>query len=158
MPDPVRFSWSIFFAVLGVSCLIAIIIQGLLKDQQQMFLAMGGVQALAGTWVFLDARRQGIPRPLRWMMGTLFLPMVIFPWYLARRRKPQSPVPFLEAVSTARLVIIVMLVFLLVNLIMYVVQGPPTIIPSLPQPQIQKPAENPPAQITNLRVTKADLL
>jgi hypothetical protein len=153
--EQVRFSWPIFFAVLGVSCLIALILQGLLKDQQQVLLAMGGVQTLAGVWVFFDAQRRGVPNPLRWSICTLFLPMVIFPWYLTRRRTPQLPVPFLEAVPIARLLLIALLFFLLLNLIVYIVQGPPHAPPQTPQPQIQKSVETPPTRITGLRPWKA---
>ena len=89
-PEPVRFSWPIFFAVLGVSCLLLIVLQGIWKEQQQILLAMAGVETLAGVWVFFDASRKGSPRPLRWALGTMFLPLVIFPWYLART--PSTPV------------------------------------------------------------------
>jgi hypothetical protein len=155
-PGQVRYSWPIFFAVLGVSCLIAVIFQGLWKDQQQVFLAMGGVQTLTGLWVFFDAQRQGIPRPFRWSMGTLFFPIVIFPWYLARRKTPKLRVPFLEEVPITRLLLIALLFFLLANLIFYIVQGPPPATPPTPQPQIQKPAGSFPSRITGLRPWKAD--
>ncbi len=150
-PQMVRFSWPIFFAVLGVSFGIALIFQSVWKDQQQVLLAMGGVQTLAGVWVFFDAQRRGIPRPLRWSMGTLFLPMVIFPWYLTRRRTPELSVPFLEMISLTRLLLIALLFFLLLNLIVYIVQGPPH--PDAPsyQPKIQRPSGSPPARITSLR-------
>jgi hypothetical protein len=49
---------------------------------------------------------------------------VIFPWYLARRRTPQAPVPFLEGGPVIRLVILALLLFFLANLIYYFVQGP----------------------------------
>jgi hypothetical protein len=132
-PEPVRFSWPLFFAVLGISCLLVLIFQGLWKEQQQVLLAMGGVQTLAGVWVFFDALRQRIPRPLRWSLGSMLLPLVIFPWYLARRRAPQSAVPFLEAGSAIRLVLFALLLLLLANLIFYIAQGsPPANVPTPP--------------------------
>jgi len=39
----------------------------------------GGAQVLAGVWVFYDALRLRIPRPLRWAVGSILLPIVIFP-------------------------------------------------------------------------------
>ncbi len=124
-PERVRFSWPIFFAVFGVSCFLVLIFQRFIKDQQQVVLAMGGVQSLAGVWVFYDAARRRVPRPVRWAVGSMMLPLIIFPWYLARRSTPKSPVPFLEAVSTIRLVFIALLLFFLANLIFYLVEGPP---------------------------------
>jgi hypothetical protein len=124
-PQPVRFSWPLFFVVFGVSCFLVVILQGLWKDQQQVILVMGGIQTLAGVWVFFDALRQRIPKPLRWSVGSMLLPLVIFPWYLARRNRPEQPVPFLEGGSVIRLVLLALLLFLLANLIFYLVQGPP---------------------------------
>jgi hypothetical protein len=132
-PQPVRFSWPLFFVVFGVSCFLVIILQGLWKDQQQVLLIMGGIQTLAGVWVFFDAMRQRVPKPLRWSLGSMLLPLVIFPWYLARRRVPQSPVPFLEGGRAIRLVLFALLLFLLANLIFYLVQGSsPNLAPTPP--------------------------
>jgi hypothetical protein len=155
-PQSVRFSWPIFFAVLGASCLIALIVQGLWKDQQQVFVAMGAVQTLASVWVFFDAHRRGIPRPLRWSLGTMFLPIVIFPWYLTRRRTPQLPVPFLEAIPIIRLLLIAVLLLVLANLIASIVQGPLHPAQPVAQPRTQTPAENPPSRITRLRPLPMD--
>ena len=124
-PEPVRYPWVLFFAVLGVSFLLAqIFIE--FWDLEKAKLAMGGVQALAGIWVFFDALRQHLPRPLRWGLGTMILPVVIFPWYLARRRAPQSSVPFVEAEvgPVTRFLFFALAVFFLLCAILYVVQGP----------------------------------
>jgi hypothetical protein len=121
---PVRFSWPLFFVVFGVSCFLVLILQGLWTDQQKILLVMGGLQTLAGVWVFFDALRERVPKPLRWSVGSMLLPLVIFPWYLARRRTPQAPVPFLEGGPVIRLVILALLLFFLANLIYYFVQGP----------------------------------
>ena len=153
-PGPVRFSWPIFFVVLGISCFLVFIFQDLWKEQQQVLLAMGGVQTLAAVWVFFDALRQGIPRPLRWSLGTMFLPLVIFPWYLARRRTPQSPVPFLETVPAIRLVLLALLLFLLANLIFYIVQGPPHATTPTPPPKVHRTAGDSQGRITSLRLWK----
>ncbi len=122
---PVRFSWPFFFLVFGVSCFLVVILQGLWTDQQRVLLVMGGLQTLAGVWVFFDALHHGVPKPLRWSIGSMLLPLVIFPWYLSRRRTPQAPVPFLEGGPVIRLVILALLLFFLANLIFYFVQGPP---------------------------------
>ncbi len=122
---PVRFSWPLFFVVFGVSCFLVLVLQGLWTDQQKILLVMGGLQTLAGVWVFFDALRERVPKPLRWSIGSMLLPLVIFPWYLARRRTPQAPVPFLEGGPVIRLVILALLLFFLANLIYYFVQGPP---------------------------------
>ena len=155
-PQPVRFSWPTFFAVLGVSCFIALVFQALWKDQQQVFVAMGGVQTLASVWVFFDAHRRGIPRPLRWSLATMFLPIVIFPWYLTRRRTPQLPVPFLEAIPIIRLLLIAVLLFVLANLIASIVPHPPYLYQPASQPRTQAPSLNPPSRITGIRTPTID--
>jgi len=154
-PEPVRFSWRIFFAVLGISFTLALIFEGLWGEQKAQ-LAMGGAQTLAGVWVFFDALRQRVPRPLRWSVGSMLLPVVIFPWYLARRRTPQSPVPFVEAEvgPVTRFLLIALLIFFLASLIFYIVQGPPRAI-SLPPPSKEpKSGGSSQPRITNLHPWK----
>ena len=57
----------------------------------------------------------------------MLLLILIFPWYLARRRTPQSPVPFVEAEvgPLARFLLFALLFFFLASLIFYIVQRPP---------------------------------
>jgi len=153
---PVRFSWPLFFVVFGVSCFLVVILQGLWKDQQQVLLAMGGIQTLAGVWVFFDALRQRVPKPLRWSLGSMLLPLVIFPWYLARRSTPQSPVPFLEGGPAIRLVLLALLLFLLVNLIFYIVQGPQPTTSPVPPSKEHKSGGNSQATINHLRPKSED--
>jgi hypothetical protein len=125
-PKPVRYPWPIFFAVLGISLLVAMLFASLMGDQKAQ-LAMWGLQTLAGIWVFYDAVRLGIPRPLRWGSGTILLTTLILPWYLARRTKPGSPVPFVEAEvgRVTRFLAFALIVFFLFSAIAYLVQGPP---------------------------------
>jgi hypothetical protein len=87
---------------------------------------MGGVQTLAGIWVFFDALWQRIPRPLRWGVGSMLLPIIVFPWYLARRRLPQSSCPFVEADvrPLTRFLLFALIVFFLLSVVFHVVQGP----------------------------------
>ena len=56
----------------------------------------------------------------------MLLPVIIFPWYLARRSKPQSSVPFVEAQvgRVTRIVALVLILFFLLSAIAYVVEGP----------------------------------
>ena len=125
-PEPVRFPWRIFFAVLGISFLLALIS----KDS-------GGNRGLSWQWeehrplpvsgCFLMRSGGAFPRPLRWAVGSMLLPVVIFPWYLARRSSPKSPVPFVEAEvgPVTRFLLFALLIFFLASLIFYIVQGPP---------------------------------
>ncbi|MGA2983056.1 MAG: hypothetical protein ABSG32_04545 [Terriglobia bacterium] len=153
--EPVRYPWRIFFVVLGLSFFLALIFEGLWGEQKAQ-LAMGGAQTLAGVWVFFDARRQGIPRPLRWGVGSMFLPVVIFPWYLARRRKPQSTVPFVEAQvgPVTRFLLFALLIFILASLIFYIVQGPLPATTPTPAPKLQKSGGNSQPRITTLHPWK----
>lgn len=138
---PVRYPWPIFFIVLGFALLLgllysAAVTSGLLKEDQAQ-LALQGAPILAGVWVFFDALRRRIPRPLRWAVGTMLLLIVVFPWYLARRKTPQFPVPFVETEvgPVARFLLFVLLFFILASLIYTIVQSPPhsTAPPSRPK-------------------------
>jgi len=155
-PEPVRFSWPIFFAVLGVSFFLgliysAAIYKGLVKEEQAQ-LTLHAAPILAGIWVFFDALRRRIPRPLRWAVGTMLLLIVVLPWYLARRGTPQSPVPFIEREvgPVTRFVLFALLVFFLVSLIYYIVQGPGPATAPASQPKLQKTGGSTPSRITNL--------
>jgi hypothetical protein len=140
-PEPVRFPWRIFFAVLGISFAIAIVLEAIWPGREQnVSMVMQGIQTLAGLWVFFDATRRHLPRPLRWALGSMLLPVVIFPWYLARRSRPRSPVPFVEAEvrPVTRFVLIALLLFLLVSLVLYLVEGPQPSTTPTPAPKLQK--------------------
>ena len=123
---PVRYPWPIFFAVLGITFLVGMVLSGLMPEQRAQWV-MWGVQALAGFWVFYDAIRQRVPRPLRWGVGTILLTTIILPWYLARRNKPQSTVPCVEAEvgRVTRFLAFALAVFFVFSAIVYLVQGPP---------------------------------
>jgi hypothetical protein len=115
-PANARFSWRILFVVLGASLLAAAFIQRF-WGQAESQLVMAGVQIFSSAWVFFDAQQRGVPQPLRWGLGSLVLWPVLFPWYLARRRTPKAPCPFVEAKASplARTVLFaLMIVFLLV--------------------------------------------
>jgi hypothetical protein len=117
-PPRVRFSWTMFFAVLGVSwvaTLLALRFLGLLGGQ----LVISGLQLLTAIWVFWDARQKMIRKPLRWGVGSLILWIVIFPWYLVRRQKLEASCPFVESESGPfmRVMLLVIFIFFLVAVI-----------------------------------------
>lgn len=115
---PVRFSWRIFFYILvlswGIST-VAIHFLGLVEGQ----VVMSGLQLLSAIWVFFDARQRAIPKPLRWGVGSVILWIIIFPWYLVRRRQPKAPCPFVESDSGpfVRVMVLVIFIFFLVAIV-----------------------------------------
>jgi hypothetical protein len=122
---PVRFSWSVFFYVLGASWLVSAVtirFLGLVDGQ----VVLSSLQLLSAIWVFFDARQKAIPKPLRWGVGSVILWIVIFPWYLVRRRTPKAPCPFVEADSGpfVRVMLLVIFIFFLVAVIVSLVGGP----------------------------------
>ena len=124
-PVPIPYPWRIFFAVLVISFLLAqvfIELWGLEKAQ----LAMGGAQTLAGIWVFFDALSRRIPCPWRWGLGSMLLPVIIFPWYLARRKVPESACPFVERKvgPITRFLFFALVTFFLMSAIFYLLHGP----------------------------------
>jgi len=125
-PEPVGYPWRIFFFVLTTSFVLALVFEHLWGEQRAQ-LAIGGVQALAAAWVFFDALSRRVARPLRWAVGSLLLPVFIFPWYVARRRTPDRPVPFVEAQigPITRFIVFALLSLILASAILYLVKGPP---------------------------------
>jgi membrane protease YdiL (CAAX protease family) len=119
-------------------------------------MAMHGAPILAGVWVFIDALQRRVPRPLRWALGTMLLLAIILPWYLARRKKPQSSVPFVEGEvgPVTRFVLIALLLFFLISLIFYVVQGPPPALAPPPPSKGHQSGVNSVAGINNFRPWK----
>jgi hypothetical protein len=137
--ETVPYPWRIFFAVLGFTFALgllfaATIASGLVKEEQVRS-AMQGAPVLVGLWVFFDALRRRVPRPLRWAVGTMLLLAVILPWYLARRSKPRASVPFVEAEvgPVTRLLLFAVLFTLLAYLLYVRVKGsPPGATPTPP--------------------------
>jgi hypothetical protein len=89
-------------------------------------LALGGLDIVSAAWVFHDARERGVPKPLRWGLGSLLLWTFIFPWYLVRRRAPQASCPFVEAEvgPVTRALLFVLVLLLLLGIVAAVLQGP----------------------------------
>ncbi len=122
----VGFPWPLFFGLLLVRVLAALAAErrwGLFKAE----LVLGGVEVLSAAWVYFDARTRQVPKPLRWGLGSLFLWILVFPWYIARRRMPQASCPFVEAEAgpVARAVLFVLVVFFLLGAVIVILKGPP---------------------------------
>jgi len=124
--ERVRFSWQIFFTVLVAWFAAAVVAQRFLGSENSK-LALGSVVIVSSVWVFFDARLNGVPRPLRWGLGSLLLWIVFFPWYLARRRTPQAPCPTVEAepAPLIRVLLVALLLVFLLGIILAIIKGPP---------------------------------
>ena len=113
----VRFPWILFLSLF----FLRILLFGLLSDRLGLVkteLILGAMELLSCVWVFVDANRLGVGRPFRWALGTLLLWPIVFPWYLARRKSPQSPCPFVEGMG-----LIVLVVLLAVSLLIVLITG-----------------------------------
>lgn len=119
-PEPARFSWSMFFTVLAGWFLLAVICERFLGYERSQFL-LAGVVIASSFWVFYDARKNNIPKPLRWGAGSLLLWILVFPWYLARRKTPQAPCPLIEGDS--RTLLFILFVFLLLSVVLFMFKG-----------------------------------
>ncbi len=118
LEPPVRFPGRVFLIFLGVWIVVVSIVVDLLGPVKSQ-LALGGVQILSSGWVFYDAHERHLPKPLRWGMGTLFLWLFMFPWYLVRRTRAAAPCPFVEGPTgrmTRALFIILLVVFFILLL------------------------------------------
>ena len=94
-----QFSWSIFLAVLA-AWLLAVMLSVRHLSLRQSQWVMGATVLVTSAWVFVDARARSVPHPLRWGVGSLLLWIIIFPWYLSRRRAPNAPCLVMEAESS----------------------------------------------------------
>jgi len=151
-PEPVRYPWRILVAVMAIGMILGLISLALLGEQNGPKVIQA-IPILAGLWVFYDAFRRRLPRPLRWSIGTMLLLALVLPWYLARRSKPESPVPFVEAEAgpVTRILLIALLVCFLIGLIFNIVQGPPPASAPASTPKIQKNPDKSPSRITSAR-------
>jgi hypothetical protein len=120
-----RFSWSIFFATLGIWLVAALISQGLLGIGRSQFV-LAGLVVLSSAWVYSDARKNHIPTPFRWSLGSVLLWIIIFPWYLARRRTPGAACPFIEGEigRVTRTFLLILLFLFLISFLMMLLKGP----------------------------------
>jgi hypothetical protein len=113
---PARFSWKIFFLVFSVAWLTAIVVLEIWGPEKgQAYLGL--IPLISAPWVIFDAHQKRIARPFRWGIGSLILWIVIFPWYLARRKTPKAPCPFVEGIGLP----ILLLVYIIVLIVLIVV-------------------------------------
>jgi len=148
-----RFSWAIFFATLGIWLVVAFVVEALLGYEKSQF-ALGGLVILSSAWVLHDARKNNIPKAVRWSIGSVLLWIIIFPWYLARRRTPKAACPFIEGEGRhVRTLLFILLVFFLLMSLMLLLKAP-----TKPSPGGQKPATNsvdvPAGKIAGLTTSK----
>ena len=120
-----RFSWGIFLATLGIWLTVAMITERFLGYQKGQWV-LGGLVLLSSLWVLRDARAKNIPKPFRWSLGAMLLWILIFPWYLARRRTPSAECPTIEGEGgrVARTLLFVLLFFILLSALMMLLKGP----------------------------------
>ena len=121
-----RFPWSLFAILLLARLSVAAYLnqhQGLSRT----FLILGGIEIMCGAWVCFDAFQRGIPKAFRWGLGSALLWILVFPWYLARRRKPQAVCPFIEAEvgPITRAVFFALVVFFLISVLAVIFKSPP---------------------------------
>ncbi|MGH9377808.1 MAG: hypothetical protein ACRD1I_03320 [Terriglobia bacterium] len=91
-----QFSWPIFFAsVVIYLAVVGAAASVLTITNFRYFLA--GLLVACTAWVLYDAHARRIPHPLRWGLGAFLIWVVVFPWYLSRRRTPEVPCPIMEA-------------------------------------------------------------
>ncbi len=121
----VRFPWPVLFLVFGVWFVVAVTAQRVLGPVKSQ-LVLAGVVVLSSAWVFYDAQERRVPKPLRWSLGSLLLWIVVFPWYLARRRAPEAPCPFVEAEASllTRVLLVILITFFLFGAVWAILQGP----------------------------------
>jgi hypothetical protein len=120
-----RFSWGIFFATLGIWLVAALFAERSLGYEKGQLL-LGGLVILSSVWVLHDAREKKIPKPLRWSLGSFLLWMIVFPWYLSRRKTPDATCPLIEGEGgrVARTLLFILLVLFLFSALMMFLKGP----------------------------------
>ena len=120
-----RFSWSIFLATLGIWLLAALVAQSLVGPEKSNFV-LGALLVLSSVWVYRDAREKNIPTPFRWSLGSILLWIIIFPWYLARRKNPNAACPFIEGEGgrVARTLLFILLIIFLISIVARLLNGP----------------------------------
>lgn len=121
-----HFSWPVFFVCVAAYLLTAVAAERLLKPHEVKWF-VGGLLVGCAAWVYVDARVRRVPHPLRWAVGAFLIWIVVFPWYISRRRKPETPCLVMEAQGTAflRMVVWVIVIFFLFGLISVVLRKPP---------------------------------
>lgn len=114
-----QFSWRMFFTLVLVWLLTALLAQRQLGEEgAQSFMLV--ILILSSAWVTYDARQRGVPKPLRWGVGSLLVWIVVFPWYLSRRRTPEVPCAPVEGPAAGRILLVMVVVFFLLGWLAHV--------------------------------------
>lgn len=115
----VQFSALMFLGVLAASLGIAAVALKTLGPVKSQYV-MPGIVLFSSIWVYFDASHRKLPKPLQWSIGSLLVWIVVFPWYLARRRQPAAVCPFIEMEGArfARVIIVLLLVGLLFSILL----------------------------------------
>jgi hypothetical protein len=130
-PSSSRFSVPIFLVVLLFWLLLARTAEKFLTPAWSNSL-LGSVVLLTSIWVYYDAHAKLVPKPMRWGLGSLLLWIVVFPWYLARRRDPIARCRFdeVEVSSLTRLLLVVLLCLAFLGIVTVVLKQLGVAIPS----------------------------
>ena len=115
----VQFSLVFFLIVLALSLGIAALALETLGPVKSQYV-MPGIVLLSSIWVYFDASQRKLPKPLQWSIGSLLVWIVVFPWYLARRRQPAAVVPFIEMEGSrfVRVILVLLLAGLLFSVLL----------------------------------------
>jgi hypothetical protein len=121
----VQFSLLLFLIVLATSLGIAALALETLGPVKSQYV-MPGIVLFSSIWVYFDATHRKLPKPLQWSIGSLLVWIVVFPWYLARRRQPAAVCPFIEMDSRRffRAILVLLLVGLLFSILLQYLRGP----------------------------------
>jgi hypothetical protein len=121
----VQFSVPIFLMVLASSLGIAALALETLGPVKSQYI-MPGLVLFSSIWVYFDAYHRKIPKPLHWGIGSLLVWIVVFPWYLARRRQPAGTCPLIEMEGRRffRIILILVLAGLLFSVLLQFIRGP----------------------------------
>ena len=125
LSERVRFPWRLFTILLLARLVVAASANQYL-GLSKTFLILGGFEIACGAWVSFDALQRGIPKAFRWGLGSALLWILVFPWYLARRRVPRATCPFIEAEvgPVTRAVFFALIVFFLISFLAVIFKGP----------------------------------
>ena len=146
--ETVRYPWRILIAVLGIGVALSLL-SLLILGEKNGPIVIQSFPFVVGSWVLFDAFRRRIPRPLRWSIGTMLLLGVVFPWYLARRARPEASVPFVEAEAgrVTRILLLALLFFFLISVVVNILHDPESTPKPAATPKIQ-PSSGSPSRIT----------
>lgn len=122
-----RFPWKLFALLLLARLAVAASANRYL-GLSRTFLILGVFEILCGVWVCYDAIQRGVPKPFRWGLGSALLWILVFPWYLTRRKMPRASCLFIEAEAgpVTRAVFFALVVFFLLSVLAVIIKGPPS--------------------------------